>query len=416
MGDCVKFSVRILIAAALFLAAAVTFVFAFAAYKGKYFFRSEPQLRQTEVNMEKRALADRHTLTTELCREKLIDDGQKEAYAALKESVFKGESERMWLDSADRDDFQIALNAFSADHPEVFWLDLESGYKFIEYDDSLCVELLFTDEGDALAAKKKELEERVQQAVSSAPDNVSDYEMELYLNDYMTDACAYDIDGEMKHTAYGALVGGKAVCDGYSHAFQLLCRRLGIECTIVEGTSDFNSDADNGHMWNCILLDGDWYHVDVTWNDSTKAMSRAEHYFYLNLTDAEIAGDHIISGDYDHRGETGNEFFNIFVPECSSERLNYAKLNFVTVKDPEKDDDILAALISASRQKSSYCAYLVDEDENFSALTGAVIDKYAAEWIEGSNRYTGSSRRISADSKVISYENKRIFAIVLNYE
>lgn len=416
MGDCVKFSIRTLMTVLLVIAAAVTGVFAFAAYKGKYFFRSEPTLKQTVIDMEKKALKDRQALGSELCRDKLDGDGQQEAYAALKESVFKAQSEKIWLYRADKDDFQIALNAFSADHPEVFWLDLESGYTFIEYDDSLCVQLPFTDEGEALAAKKQKLEERVKPAVEGAPDNASDYETELYLNDYMTDVCTYDIDGDSKHTAYGALVGGKAVCDGYSHAFQLLCRRLGIECTIVEGTSEFNSDADNGHMWNCILLDGDWYHVDVTWNDSTKAACRAEHYFYLNLTGEEIARDHAVSGSYESRGENSGGFFNIFVPECNSDRLNFCKLNFVTIKDPEQDDDILAVLIQASRQKSSFCAYLIDGEEDFSDMAAKIVEQYAGVWVQGANRFTGKNRRIAADSKVISYENKRVLAFALNYE
>lgn len=416
MGDCVKFSIKTLIAVVLVIAAAATGVFAFVAYKGKYFFRSEPALKQTEINMEKKALKDRQALTTELCREKLSGDGQAEAYAAIKEGVFKDSSETIRLYSADKDDFQIALNAFTADHPEVFWLNLESGYKFIEYDDSLCVQMPFTDEGEALAAKKQKLEERIKPAIEGAPDNVNDYEMELYLNDYITDACTYDIDGGNKHTAYGALAEGKAVCDGYSHAFQLLCRRLGIECTIVEGTSEFNSDADNGHMWNCILLDGEWYHTDVTWNDSTKATSRAEHYFYLNLTGDEIAKDHTVSGSYENRGDNRGGYFNIFVPECNSDRLNYCKLNFVTITNPEKDDDILAALIQASRQKSSFCAYLIDADADFSDMTAKITEKYAGIWIQGANRFTGQNRRIAADSKLVSYESKRVLAFVLNYE
>ena len=410
-----RFGIRIAVAALLVAAAAVAGFFAFRAITGKYFFRSEPTLKKAEIPLDKKALADRKPVTDELCRSKLTEV-QREAYQAISETIHKSESEKFWLSSAGRDDVQIALNAYLVDHPEVFWLDVESGYKYYEYDNSLGVELKYSQSGDELEHEKKELDEVVERVASAAPDNATDYDIELYLNDYLTKECSYNTDVPMKHTSYGALVNGTAVCDGYSHAFQLLCRRLGITCTVVEGTSDFNDDAEDGHMWNCIQLGGDWYHVDVTWNDSTNSVCQVEHYFYVNLTDEEIKRDHKISPDYSNRSEESGNFFNVFVPECSSDKLNYFKLNFVTIKDPEKDDDILASMINASREGSSYCAYLVDESVVFDKMRDKVSETYAAQWIEGSNHFTRGSRKIASDGKIISYESKRILAIQLEYE
>lgn len=63
--------------------------------------------------------------------------------------------------------------------------------------------------------------------------------------------------------AYGALMNGKAVCQGYAYAFKLLCDRAQIPCWIVTGT--YGSEP---HAWNYVWLDGNYYLVDVTWDDS----------------------------------------------------------------------------------------------------------------------------------------------------
>ena len=53
-------------------------------------------------------------------------------------------------------------------------------------------------------------------------------------------------------------MGGLAVCDGYTGAYNLLLKLEGIECTSL-----FN----NSHIWTLATLDGTQYHIDVTWGD-----------------------------------------------------------------------------------------------------------------------------------------------------
>ena len=417
-GDNVKISIRTVAAGVLLAAAAVTGFFAFRVYmsKGKYVFRSEPKLKKVEVTLEKKPLKDRAPLSLELCRSKLSGEGQEEAYREISDCVLQTDGAAFWLYKASFDDFKIAMNAFLNDHPEVFWVDSASGYKYYDYGDKLNVELNFSESGEQLKADREALGDAVELAAAGAPDNASDYEVELYLNDYLGEVCEYSSEGEMKHSSYGALVQGQAVCDGYSHAFQLLCRRLGIECTTVDGTSDFNSDHEDGHMWNCVLLNGNWYHVDVTWNDSPRALCEAEHYFYLNLTEEQIKRDHVISGDFAHRADNAGQYFNIFVPVCNSDELNYFRLNYVTIKDPEDDDDILAALIEASRRKRDYVAYVIDDSVDFSSMCDRIIDEYAVSWIDGANHFTKKTGKLTADGKAVTYEDKRLLAFQLEYE
>lgn len=97
----------------------------------------------------------------------------------------------------------------------------------------------------------------------------------------------YSLNGTIpndSHTAYGALVNKRAACDGYMSAFEVLGKACGLNVISVRDYVDI-------HAWNMINLDGDWYHVDVTWEDPTPSNNYGFKKLwnrYINLTDQEV--------------------------------------------------------------------------------------------------------------------------------
>lgn len=85
-------------------------------------------------------------------------------------------------------------------------------------------------------------------------------------NQYLIDNVSYprviDNDKESLWTAYGALVKNDAVCQGYAAAFHLILSHLDIPVV-----SDFGTAKGQLHVWNQVLIDGQWLYVDVTFND-----------------------------------------------------------------------------------------------------------------------------------------------------
>lgn len=126
------------------------------------------------------------------------------------------------------------------------------------------------------------------QAVHDAlvtPD-MSEYDQVKAFHDYLVNNTEYKETGDRSHSAAGPLLDGLAVCEGYSRALDILCYLSGIECICISGTGN-----GGGHGWNKVKIDGQWYNVDVTWDDpvSTKPVLR---YDYFLVSDSVLAQDH----------------------------------------------------------------------------------------------------------------------------
>ncbi|SFN57899.1 Ig-like domain-containing protein [Proteiniclasticum ruminis] len=118
---------------------------------------------------------------------------------------------------------------------------------------------------------------------------MSDLEIALIVNDYLATNISYAMEALQSpdheyhvYTAYGALVEKSAVCQGYSLAYNYLLREVfGVPAEYVVSES-------MNHAWNMVQIDGEYYHVDVTWNDPVAdRLGYARHMFFL-LSDAEI--------------------------------------------------------------------------------------------------------------------------------
>lgn len=92
-------------------------------------------------------------------------------------------------------------------------------------------------------------------------------------------------------TIVGPLINKFCVCAGYTKAFKLLCDQLGIGCFYINGTAKGNNGWVN-HGWNVVYLDGNFYHVDVTF-DSTTYHNTGEYTFeYFLRGDQKMLADH----------------------------------------------------------------------------------------------------------------------------
>jgi len=107
-------------------------------------------------------------------------------------------------------------------------------------------------------------------------DEMTDADKVKTLHDYLAKHITYDPNPiaendfkDISHTAYGALIDGVAVCDGYAEAYKYLLDKVGIENVLIFGESDENGDFAGAvnHAWNLIKIEDVYYHYDLTWAD-----------------------------------------------------------------------------------------------------------------------------------------------------
>ena len=173
---------------------------------------------------------------------------------------FDGDSTR----SSSFDDFAINKNnegEMAVYNSEALWWALEHNYLPV-----------FPEENTKAEAFYNEAKNILRQIIN---DDMTDYEKTLAIFEYLVDRVDYDYDAanapfdknsnnNICYYLEGVFEYNRAVCDGKSKAFVLLCRMEGIEALRDWGDS-YTGGA--GHAWNYVKLDGKWYMVDTTAGD-----------------------------------------------------------------------------------------------------------------------------------------------------
>ena len=139
-----------------------------------------------------------------------------------------------------------------------------------------------------------ELESEVQRIISeNLNNNMSTRDKIKTIHDYIINNTEYDTlkteninDKTYKsNTAYGVLIQKFGICSGYSDTMKLFLDELNI----------INYKISNDqHIWNLVYLDGEWLHLDLTWDDpvSTKNITR-DNYFLIDTKTLELLDDDV---------------------------------------------------------------------------------------------------------------------------
>lgn len=216
-----------------------------------------------------------------------------------------------------------------SDNPAIFWANLRR----IDFaqgstaDHVTGIVPCYTMSETERQHRQEELDEASARFLDGITPDTGDYEAALTVYERMAMELDYDslaLEAQNRRrgaaeedntpddlrTVYGALVLKRAVCAGYASAFLYLMQQLGIECMYVRG----DCSGEGRHGWNIVKLEGEYYHVDVTWGDNSNTDpnkgSEGFGYQYFCITDQDILMSRTI--DTDPR-----------VPSCTAVSCNY---------------------------------------------------------------------------------------------
>lgn len=289
---------------------------------------------------------------------KNITKTQKKIYNQLYDLVINHSYDYIEVENCEYNDLVIADNALRKDHPEIFWM---SGVFYTSYNEKTAQYsmgyhdkkmgsgyICSADESKILA---KALKKQVNAFLKKVSPEMTEYEIVLAAHDFIANKVSYDYEvvddydaNPYSFTAYGALVNGMAVCEGYAKAFQLLMNAVGIDSMCVTGTYD-----GVGHMWNMVNIGGDWYNVDITFDDQTSL-----NHLFTNRTDRFMKNNkYVFDGEFSSSVQDG-EGFNISRPQAIATVMSYYNVTgyFITPKSLE-NDSFYDAIETAIKNKRS---------------------------------------------------------------
>lgn len=218
-----------------------------------------------------------------------LSQNAKIAYTLILKSI-NLQPEQIEIPDITSEELNMLLYSLSYDNPELLSIGRnckvesdKTGTKFyfkMSYD-------LSKVEKDA---KEEELNKKINRIISEIPYG-NNYDIELYIHDYVCKNCVYDASGDQNGTSYDALVSGKAVCEGYARAIKVLLDRFNITNYLITGKATNYSGKTETHMWNVVEIAGKRFHLDATWDDINLGGGDFCH-LYFNMSDDEIKLDH----------------------------------------------------------------------------------------------------------------------------
>lgn len=218
--------------------------------------REVQELRKKEVPMKEEGHLEYYF--------QLLAPEEKRGYRELLDGVRKREEE-IYLTISEDSQVDRVYHALLKDHPELFWIhNRKKVYKTTFSGSDYCT---FTPGYSYSEEETTEIlsamERAYQEVCSLLPADASEYEKVKTVYGYLIDLAQYQAS-EHDQSIAGIFWKKEAVCAGYAGATQYLLERMGVECIYVDGSA---KGSTQGHAWNVVKIDGQYYYVDTTNGD-----------------------------------------------------------------------------------------------------------------------------------------------------
>ncbi|SKB63882.1 hypothetical protein SAMN06296386_10390 [Lachnospiraceae bacterium] len=171
-----------------------------------------------------------------------------------------------------------------------------------------------------------DIKETVDSILSGITDDMTDADKALYLHEALINRTTAVTNAEMRDRCEaGPLLFKRGNCFGYTLAYSYLLKRAGIESVRA---------YNKAHTWSVVKLDGEWYHVDVTWDDPISSAD-VDHKFFLR-TDKEFQNDPVAADrhlNYTMKDSAGNNISATSTKYSDSFIHNVKNVGIMTFKD-----------------------------------------------------------------------------------
>lgn len=197
----------------------------------------------------------------------------------------------------------------------------------------------------------EKMKKTIAAALAGLNDKMSELEKALYLHDYLLSiATYYNGNNLMTKSAGNLLAYGNGVCQAYSDAYILLLKLSGISCSHVASSS-------MRHVWPVIKLDGEYYHIDPTWDDTRATNSISHKYFLRNDAEFQSLSHYSWTNYFEKISSASKQYTDWFVHNIESLMYYYDGLWYYednnSIKGSTIDESISFILVDGSDQTAA---------------------------------------------------------------
>lgn len=281
----------------------------------------------------------------------MLSEEEQELYLEIRDALVQFQ-EDVKLSSCDKEEISHVFQCVLNDHPEIFYVE---GYTYTEYTlGDILRKITFTGSyrynQEEIAEKQREIDSYVNQCLAGMPEGADEYTKVKYIYEYLIYHTEYDAAVEDNQNICSVFIEGRSVCQGYAKATQYLLNKVDVFATMVLG----RVVGGEGHAWNLVRIDGQYYYVDTTWGDASyQAVGGAEsypeekipaiNYDYLCVPTEQMNLTHTLDNVVE-------------LPECTSMDANYyVREGFYFT---EWNEEQIAGIFQEEYEKGSACVTL----------------------------------------------------------
>jgi len=298
----------------------------------------------------------------------LIDQLSEEQYGEFLKlyNMFKNRESSCEL-KISVEEYKLFYNLIQGQCPEIFLLEYQNaaptfyytdvngvvGEGRVEWNPDCMSQEKYTSACDIMAETFIEWEK--------ACRDLPDAEKIRYMVEWMVENTEFETIGTNVRSLYGGIIERKIACVGYAQILSWTMNNFGVPCISVAGLA-----GDEGHMWNLVKLDGEWYQVDAGWNYVNVNGTNYSHNGYVNVSDKELMIG-TARTYYDFYENCG-----VRLPTCTATEQNIARLSgyFVEVSNGagaafdaavaqacERGDDIFTLVCNSQNVQNAILSY-----------------------------------------------------------